>query len=231
MTPTQEIVSVLFEQNTLDKAIAQFEKGNIKTPIDSQDTTFRLYSTKYGTINLEMLCRDKNGMFYQPIGFYEYNDGQIDIRKLTITVLNEFKQDFQSGIEINKTNIEVKFMSILESGIISAFSRETLEKVKEMFQLKEKGLPQSVIDRIGSAPHLINMQFDKSLMSNGLNIDLFFAFDGLPQCHLDDVYGIKGGFAVYNKNENGYSLGPATEHQANFEKFEQMELFTAFKGF
>lgn len=67
MTPTQEMVSVLFGKDTLDKAKTQFKSGAEKTPIDSRDMSFRLFKTKYGNINLEMLCRDNSGMYFKPI--------------------------------------------------------------------------------------------------------------------------------------------------------------------
>jgi len=232
MTPTQEMISVLFEKDTLEKTKAQFKSGAEKTPIDSRDMSFRLFKTNYGNINLEMLCRDTSGMYFKPIGFYEFEKGGfLSSENLTVTVLNEFKNDFESVSGINPSNINVKFMNIRESGIISAFSRETVEKVKEMYQLKANGLPQSVIDQIGPFPHLHAMQFDKSLNSNGLDIDLLFSMDGFPQCFLDDKYGVEGAIGVYLKNQNGFSLNPTVEHKSNFDKFHKMGLLSVFNGF
>lgn len=232
MTPTQEMVSVLFEKDTLEKTKAQFKSGVEKTPIDSRDMSFRLFKTKYGNINLEMLCRDDKGMYFKPIGFYEFEKGGfLSSGKLIVTILNEFKDDYENMTGVNTSNVDVKFMDIKESAVISAFSRETVEKVKEMFQLKENGLPQSVIDRLGPFPHLHAMQFDKSLNSNGLNIDLLFSFEGYPQCFLDDEYQVQGAFGAYFKNENGYSLNPMAEHKSNYDKFHKMGLLSAFNGF
>lgn len=232
MTPTQEMTSVLFEKDTLEKVKAQFKSGAEKTPIDSRDMSFRLFRTKYGNINLEMLCRDNSGMYFKPIGFYKFEKGGFfSSGKLTVTVLNEFKDDYKSVSGINPTNTEVEFMGIRESAVIAAFSRETIEMVKEMYRLKANGLPQAVIDQIGPFPHLHAMQFDKSLNSNGLNIDLLFSMDGFPQCFLDDDYGVEGAFGAYIKNENGFSLNPTVEHKNNFDKFHQMGLLSAFNGF
>lgn len=231
MTPTQDMVSVLFEKETLSKVKAQFKSGSEKTPIESRDMTFRLFKTNYGSINLEMLCRDNSGMFFKPIGFYELEKGGfLSAGKLTITVLKEFESDYNKIEGINPMKVNVKFMDIKESGIIAAFSRETIEMVKEMYRLKEKGLPQSIIDRIGPFPHIHAMQFDKSLNSNGLNIDLLFSMDGFPQCFLNDDYGVQGAFGVYFKNENGFSLNPTVEHKSNFDRFHKLRLLSAFNG-
>ena len=232
MTPTQEMVSVLFEKDTLEKVKEQFKSGAEKTPIDSRDMSFRLFKTKYGNINLELMCRDNSGMYFKPIGFYEFEKGGfLSSGKLSVTIMNEFKDDYNSLNGISPSNVEVKFMNIRESGIIAAFSRETFEIVKEMYQLKANGLPQSVIDQIGPFPHLHAMQFDKSLNSNGLDIDLLFSFEGFPQCFLDDEYGVQGPFGAYFKDENGYSLSPMVEHKHNYDKFLQMGLLSVFNGF
>ncbi|WZL88260.1 hypothetical protein VS868_11695 [Salinimicrobium sp. 3283s] len=232
MKTTQGIVSVLFEYDTLKKAKAQFKSGAEKTPIDSQDLSFRLLKTKYGNINLELLCRDNSGMYFKPVGFYEFEKGGFfSSGKLVVTVLNEFQEDYNSWSgTVPKNVLKVKFMNIRESGIIAAFSRETIETVKEMYRLKTKGLPQSVIDQIGPFPHLHAMQFDKSLNSNGLNIDLLFSMEGFPQCFLDDDYGVQGAFGAYFKNDNGYSLNPIIEHKTNYNKFYRMGLLSAYKG-
>jgi|GEM_PF-1278310 len=231
MTPTQEMILVLFEEATIKKSKAQFISGREITPVDSHDMNFRLFKAKYGNINLELLCRDDSGTFFKPIGFYEYEKGGfLSSGKLTITVLNEFVKDYKAVKGLDSSKFNVKLMGIRESGLIAAFSRETVELVKKMYQLKEKGLPQDVIDRIGPYPHLHDMQFDKSLMSNGLQIDLLFSFDGFPQCFLDDKYGVQGALAVYLKNQNGYSLNPTLEHKNNFDKFHQMSLLSALKG-
>lgn len=231
MTPTQEMVSVLFEKDTLKKAKTQFKEGIEKTPIDSHDMSFRLFKTSYGNVNLELICRDSTGIYLKPIGYYEFEKGGfLSSGKLTVTILNEFSEDYHSLNQINPNNVDVKFMNIKESGIIAAFSRETFEMVKEMYRLKSNGLPQSPIDRLSPFPDLQAMQFDKSLNSNGLNIDLLFSFDGYPQCFLDDEYGIQGAFGVYYKKENGYSLNPTVEHKFNFDKFHQMGLLSVFNG-
>jgi hypothetical protein len=225
MTTTQEMASVLFEKDTLEKVKAKFKSSAEKSPVTSRDISFRLFKAKYGNINLEMLIRDNSGMYFKPIGFYEFENND-----LTVTVLNEFKDDYYSVDGINPLNVEVKFMNMRESALIAAFSRETFEKVKEMYRLMENGLPQSVIDQIGPFPHLHAMQFDKSLYSNGLKIDLLFSMDGFPQCFLDDEYGVQDAFGAYFKNENGYSLNPMFEHKGNYDKFYQMGLLSVFNG-
>ena len=231
MTPAQTMVSVLFEKNILDKAKAQFKSGPERVPVDSGDISFRLFKTKYGNINLEMLCRDNGGMFFKPIGFYEFEKGGFfSSGKLVITILHEFEEDFKKLRGINSTNLTVRFMNLRESAIVSAFSRETVNMVKEMYRLKAIGLPQTVIDQIGPFPHIHAMQFDKSLNSNGLNIDLLFSLEGFPQSFLDDDYGIEGALGAYFKNDNEFSLNPTVEHKNNFDRFHKMGLLTAYNG-
>lgn len=217
MTTTQEMVSVLFEKDTLEKVKAQFISGAEKTPIDSRDMTFRLFKAKYGNINLELLCSDARGMFFKAIGFY-----QLENEKLTLTILNEFVKDYKSLPNLATSNINLKFMSIRESGIIGAFSRETVEKAIEIHQEKQ------------SKQHFTHSElqkYDKSLHSNGLKIDVLLAFDGNPQSYLDDAYEVNGAFGVYPLDERGLKLNPTVEHTNNYWKFYEMGLLSAFNGF
>ncbi|MCP9199024.1 hypothetical protein MKO06_03830 [Gramella sp. GC03-9] len=232
MTIKEEMLSVLFDEKTLKKVKSQFKSGNEKSPVDNPDMTFRLFKTEFGTINLELLCSDKTGMYFKPIGFYSFiKRGFLNPDKFTITVLNEFKEEYKSLNLKTPNKFEVEFMDLKESAVIAAFSRETVEKVEEMYQLKAKGLPQSIIDQIGPYPHLHAMQFDKSLNSNGLDIDLLFSMDSVPQCFLDDKYNVQGAFGVYLRDNNGYDLRPTVEHKNNFDKFYKMGLLSVFNGF
>ncbi len=232
MKTAEEIICVLFEKNTTDKVKKQFKSNDDKIPIDSRGINFRLKKYNEGNINLEMLCRDDSGIYFKPIGFYEFvKGGLFSSGKLNVTILLEFVEDFnklKKENEIDDSNIMVNFLSIKENGIIAAFSRETVENVKIMYQQKAKGVSKEVADIIGPFPHLHAMQFDKALISNGLNIELLFSMDGFPQCFLDDKYGIEGGFAAYFKTSNGFNLNPTVEHKYNYDRFYRMGLLSAF---
>lgn len=232
MKTTEEIICVLFEKKTTDRVKKQFKSNEDKISIDSRGINFRLKKYKEGNINLEMICRDDSGIYFKPIGFYEYVKGRLfSSGKLKVTILHEFVEDFNKLKEENQiddSDIMVYFLSIKENGIIAAFSRETVETVKIMYQQKAQGISKEVADRIGPFPHLHAMQFDKALISNGLNIDLLFSMDGFPQCYLDDEYGIEGGFAAYFKTSTGFNLNPTVEHKSNYDKFYRMGLFSAF---
>ncbi|MBE7635129.1 hypothetical protein F7642_12430 [Tenacibaculum finnmarkense genomovar ulcerans] len=223
MTPTQEMVSVLFEKDTLEKVKAQFESGAEKIGMESRDMTFRLFKAKFGNINLELLCSDAKGMFFKTIGFYQLESDEFSSsEKLTLTILNEFVKDYKSLTNLTSSNISLKFMSIRESGIIGAFSRETVEQAIEI--LKEKQSEQHFT-------HAELQKYDKSLHSNGLKIDVLLAFDGNPQSYLDDAYEVNGAFGIYLINEKGLKLNPTVEHTNNYWKFYEMGLLSAFNGF
>lgn len=223
MTTTQEMVSVLFEKDTLEKVKAQFKSGVEKSSIDSQDMTFRLFKTKFDNINLELLCSDAKGMFFKAIGFYRLeNDRFSNYERLTLTILNEFVNDYKSLPNLASANINVKFMSIRENGIIGAFSRETVEKAIEIHQEKQ------------SKQHFTHSdlkKYDKSLYSNGLKIDVLLAFNGNPQSYLDDDYQVNGALGTYPVDEKGLKLNPTVEHSDNYWKFYEMGLLSAFNGF
>lgn len=232
MTVTQEMVNVLFEKDTIIKVKEQFSSNKEIVPIESRDMSFRLFKTNHGNINLELLATDNNGMYFKVIGYYDgfEKGGFFSSDKLSINILKEFEEDFKSLKNLNTQNINVKFMNTLQSGLIGAFSRETIHEVNLMYTQKEKGISKEMAEQIGQFPHIHAMQFDKSLTSNGLQIDLLFSTDGFPQCYLDDDYNIEGAFGAYFKNENGLSLNPTGDHKNNFDKFHKMGLLSAFKS-
>ncbi|MGB5983340.1 MAG: hypothetical protein WBG46_14455 [Nonlabens sp.] len=232
MTPTQEMVSVLFEKDTLEKAKAQFKSRAEKTPIDGRDMSFRLFKTKYGNINLEMLCRDSKGMYFKPIGYYEFEKGGLlSSGNLTVTVLNEFKDDYNSVGEINPTNTEVKFMNIRQSGIIAAFSKETFNAAQEMYAEKENSSYQSYTTLLSNYRPNNDAQYDKRIQSNGLIVELFFCEKGYPQSFLDDKYGLDGPIGAYHRENGQFSVSPMVKHLDIYEEFMEMGLLTVFNGF
>lgn len=75
------------------------------------------------------------------------------------------------------------------------------------------------------------MQFDKSLISNEVKIDLSFSFNGYPQLYLDDEYGIEGGFSVYIKNNEGNKIHLITIYDSTFRKLHQMKLLEVHREY
>jgi hypothetical protein len=235
MTITEEMVSVLFDKGTLTNVKQQFKSGKEKIPINSENMNFRLFKSEHGNINLELLCQDSNGMYFKPLGFYEFEKGGFfSSGKLSLTILNEFVDDYKNlknSNQISDNGINLIFMSIKESCLIAAFSRETIETIKIMYREKEIGVSKEAVAILGPFPHMHAMQFDKHIFSNGLKIDLLFSFDGSPQCFLDDEYKIDGAFGAYFKNANGFSLNPIVAYKSDFDKFSKMGLLTALNKF
>lgn len=231
MTIKQEIVSILFKKETIEKVKCLFADDQEVVPIDSETMNFRLLNTRNGNINLELLVTDNYGMYFKVIGFYkifEKNTG-----KLEVTIMNEFEDEFEEFEELenfNPENLKVLYMDIEESGLIAAFARETIQQVQLMYKEKTTGVSEEVAKTLGPFPHLHAMQFDKYTTVNGLKIELLFSIDGFPQFFLDDEYNIQGAFAAYFKDENGLSLNPGIQYKQNFDKFYRMGLLSAFKN-
>ena len=229
MTITQEMVSVLFEEETIEKVKKQFANNQEIVPVDSKEISFRLLKTKEGNINHEFLAKDNNGMYFKVIGYYD--NFERDAHKFDVTILNEFENDFEElENNLNTQNLKVRYMDIEESGLIAAFSREIIQQVQLMYREKQIGVSEEVAKIIGPFPHLQAMQFDKYLTINGLQIELLFSMEGFPQFFLDDEHNVQGAFGAYFKDENGLSLNPSVQYKSNFDKFYRMGLFSAFKS-
>lgn len=224
MTITQEMVSVLFEKETIEKVKNQFSENQEIVSVESYDIDFRLFKTNEENINLELLTTDNNGMYFKVIGFYTK-----DAEKMNVTILNEFEDAFEELIDLDTQNLNVRYMDIDESGLIAAFSRETLQNIHFMYNQMEKEMSNQAIG--GFKPfRQFAPSFDKSLIANGIKIDLLFSFEGFPQCYLDDDYNIEGAIAGYTKNENGLKLSPTIQYKNNFDKFYKMGIFSVFKS-
>lgn len=220
MTITQEMVTVLFEKETIEKVKNQFSENQEIVSVESYDMNFRLFKTNEENINLELLTTDNNGMYFKVIGFYTK-----DTEKMNVTILNEFEDAFEELIDLDTQNLNVRYMDIDESGLIAAFDRETIQAVQIMYsQMEKKSF--GVFSPLGQ----FALSFDKSLTANGIKIDLLFSFEGFPQCYLDDDYNIEGAIAGYTKDENGLKLSPTIQYKNNFDKFYKMGLFSVFKS-
>lgn len=230
MLVAQEILSTIFDSKTINKVKNQFKENITVTSFESEQMTFRILKNKLGDFNIEFLCTDNQGSFFKTIGIYHLEKGGIfSPIKIEMTLLNDFKNFYDTHSKVNTESIKTYFLDIYESTIIAAFSRETFNTVQEMYRLKDEAQSQAIINSIGSFPHLQAMQFDKSLISNGVKIDLFFSFDGYPQLYLDDEYDIEGAFAVYIKNTEGYKIHPTTMYDNIFRKLHQMELLEVYR--
>ena len=103
MTITQEMVSVLFDKETIEKVKNQFSNNTEIVSVEANDMTFRLFKTKLQNINLELLTTDDKGMYFKVIGYYcDYvKGGFFSSDKLNVIILKEFEEDFKKLNNIN----------------------------------------------------------------------------------------------------------------------------------
>lgn len=223
MTATQEMVSTLFTPAIIKEVKKQFKDGTERVPIDNLGMSFRLFHSKHGNINLELLIQmpveegdyqniegfgrgriQKNVMFFKPIGFFSLKKGFFS-NKLEVTILKEFEKDFNILLQDGKipSSIKVNKLTLQENAVLAAFSMEAYKKA-EKYE-------------------------DSSFLANGLYCDIFMTFDGYPQVFLDDRHGIDGPIAAYLLREKN-TINPIMEYQQIFDIFSDMSLLTALKG-
>jgi hypothetical protein len=222
MNATQEMVSTLFTPAIIEQVKKQFRDKTEKVPIDSFGMSFRLFLSKYGNINLELLIQmpaeegayqniegfgrgiiQKNVMFFKPIGFFSLKKGFFT-NTLEITILKEFEKDFNILLKDGKipSSIKVNTLTLQENAVLAAFSMEAYLKA-EKYE-------------------------DSSFSANGLYCDMFMTFEGYPQVFLDDRHGIDGPIAAYLLREKN-TINPIMEYQNTFNMFSDMSLLTALK--
>ena len=152
----KEMTHVLFENDTISKVKEQNKSLREKVPIESHDISFRLFFAPAKNINLEVMVRDDYGIFFQPIGYYEFNnDGKLK----NIYVLKEFEEAYKEikhSIASDLSSI-VKFLTLEENGYIATTSRKVSNVVKRMFN---------------NIQHYQINHLSENIVSNGLKVQV-----------------------------------------------------------
>jgi len=193
----KEITQVLFQNETIEKAIKQFQTKSQKIPVDTENVSFRLFLTPRGSINLELMGRDECGYYFKPVGYYTFNNqGVIE----AIYILKEYSSAFESvklGIDNQLTNL-VKPLSLEEDTYIGLCSRETSNLVKKMFNSP----------KYDTMNHMFPNKFQiQNIQSNGLNIRVKTSMMGALEAGLNDGnYELEEDIFVMYQNNDGISL-------------------------
>lgn len=193
----KEMIEVLFELDTIKKAINQYQTRRQKVPVDTKDISYRLFLSERGNVNLELMSRDDYGYYFKPIGYYTFNNlGNIE----NIYILKEFENAFKSI----KSNIEdeiiqkVNFLSLEENTYIGLCSRETSNLVKQMFNSPKYDMMN----------HMFPDKFQvQNILSNGLTIQVRTSMMGALEAGLNDEnYELEEDTFVMYQNNDGISL-------------------------
>lgn len=209
-----EMLLVLFDKNTIQKVKEQLKSKNEKIAIDSHNMNFRLFRSKNGNINLELLAQNDLGMYFKPVGFYD-----IQNNSLTITILKEFENTYEKHKNKFNSDIKVNYLSLKENAFIAAGSRDVVSVIMKMFNSPKynKHLP----------PSIENFQ-SKNIISNGLKIDVSTSMMGALETNLnDDNYELDDNLLIMYQNNNGISLHSV---DAEYNNMVAKELLSAFKG-
>lgn len=189
-------VEVLFSDETINKVENLKTSSNDKNAIDEDGITFRIQKARSGNINLEVFFQDQNGMFYKPIGFYQFDNSA---RVSEIYIINEFVETF-NNIKHNLSNTEkAKTLNLLDNVYIALGSREVGNTVSAMFNSPNYS-------------EFNHMDFTKrqfeSVKVNGLNIDVKTSMMGSLEAVYDDQNDDFDGedmLVMFQKN-NGISI-------------------------
>jgi hypothetical protein len=208
-----EMLLVLFDKKTITKVKDQLKSKTQKIPIDSLNMNFRLFLSKSGNINLELLAQNDLGMYFKPIGFFEMDNN------LTVTLLKEFENSYETHQTLFDNDIQVKYLTLKENAFIAAGSRDIISTITKMFNSPKynKFLP----------PSIENFQSEK-IVSNGLTINVKTSMMGALETILDDdFYELDDSLLIMYQNNNGVSL-----HSVDNEYNEMVakDLMSAFKS-
>lgn len=212
----QTFVEVLFSTNTIQNAQNLKNSENNRTAIDHNGIPFRLQKSKAGNINLEVFFQDQKGMFYKPIGFYEFDGfGKI----LEIYILNEFVETFNK-LKYNLPNTDkVKFLNLLDNVYIALGSREVGNTVTAMFNSPNYS-------------EYNHMDFTKrqfqSIEVNGLKVDVKTSMMGALEAVYDDENdNFNEDILVMFQNNNGISIHSSEREYQNMMNKGLLSIFNA----
>ena len=215
----KEIASVLLDDEVSEAANEQLVGGKERIPICKKGIDFRLLKTDGGTSNLEFLAVSESVRFFQPVCVFS-KGGEI-------TVLKEFESSISSLNDLHQAN--VKKLSLRENAMIAAFSARAVVEVTDVFnEIDEKGFEKKYHKEIDvSVP--AHIRYSRSVVANGLEVDLHMTFSGYPQAKLDPKYELDQSIGVYRRAKGGLNLMPTDEFGPTFERMQRMDLLTAYK--
>lgn len=213
----QTFVEVLFSTDTIEDAQNLKNSSNDRSAIDEAGIPFRLQKAKAGNINLEVFFQDQKGMFYKPIGFYEFDYlGKVS----EIYVLKEFEDAFNKT-KSSLSNVEkAKFLNLLDNVYIALGSREVGNTVSAMFNSPNYS-------------EYNHMDYSKrqfqSLQVNGLNVDIKTSMMGALEAVYDDENDDFNGedmLVMFQKN-NGISVHSSEREYQNMLNKGLLSIFNA----
>lgn len=216
MTIEDEITKELFNEKIIDSAKKLYSSSaNISSV--GNELPLRLYKTKDGTINLELIAKHKffnkkNGEstfhdFAQPIGYYNIQKG-IFKTNTQIIIINQFEKSYNylSANNLINNSLKVNKLTFNENILIGAVSLEASLNAE--------------------------LLIDTSFISNGFNYDLFMTLDNeYPQCFLDDKYDMSDPLVGYLFREINRPINPMVKFEKEFNSLYKRELLTAYRKF
>ncbi len=213
----QEIfVSALFSKDVIKKAKKLSKSSGKLLPIDYEDITFRLRKTNTGSVNLELFVQDQYGMYFKPIGFYEFGGFWGNVQR--IYILKEFEETFIK-IKGKLNNIDkVKYLSLLQNVYIALGSVEVGRTVTKMFNSPNYS-ENNYLD-------FSKRQIER-LLVNGLKIVVKTSLGGALEAVYEDDNNYFNGedMLVMFQNYNGISIHCSEKEYQNMMNKKLLSIF------
>lgn len=210
----ENFVEVLFSTETISQAEILKKSSKDRSAIDEKGIAFRLEKSNARNINLEVFFQDQKGMFYKPIGFYEFDNlGKVS----EIYVLNEFVNVFNEIKNKLENSNKSKFLNLLDNVYIALGSREVENTVSAMFNSPN----------YSENNHLdfSKRQF-QALVANGLEIRVKTSMMGaLEAVYKDDNDDFNEDMLVMFQNHNGISIHSSEREYHNILNKGLMSIF------
>lgn len=208
----ENFVEVLFSTETISQAEVLKKSSNDRSAIDKKGIAFRLEKSNAGNINLEVFFQDQKGMFYKPIGFYEFDNlGKVS----EIYVLNEFVSVFNEIKNKLEHSNKSKFLNLLDNVYIALGSREVGNTVSAMFNSPN----------YSENNHLdfSKRQF-QALVANGLEIHVKTSMMGALEAVYNDDFNGEDMLVMF-QNHNGISIHSSEREYHNTLNKGLMSIF------
>lgn len=213
----QEMIEVLFLRNTTLKAKELKTSTANQTNISQNGFDFRLFKAPAGNINLEVFMQDEYGMYYKPIGYYDFGTTN---EILEICLLNEFLEPFKqirSKLDSDLSE-RARTLNLLYNVFIALGSREVGNVVRTMFNS-----PKYSRGPINSN----NFQMQR-LFINNIDVEVKTSMMGaIEAVFLDENSAFDEEFLVMFQNNNGITIHCA---EVAYNKMNNKSLLSVFKS-
>ncbi|MDD3960496.1 MAG: hypothetical protein PHT77_01385 [Bacteroidales bacterium] len=223
MDMNERLLSILLDESTKKRAIDLFNSSRLNDAIiaaDNETLLGRLHRTELG-VNMEVQVKLNKGIFgtvfFEPIGYYSFRAGKVE----TYIIGEERSRLFEKLERGNAVPSNAMKLSYLDNAIITAYTLDALQIVKDIFHQRE-------LNR--STPKYWNIElYDKFASFDSIDIEFLMSENYEVQVFLPDSYNNSNALASFLYENSQVVVCYTAPYQYKQIQMQKQGLLSSFR--